>query len=58
MQLIVQTALIEKIKLPANAMTLTVFIIEVASFDLLPTDDIDEELYYFPEEDPFSQNFD
>lgn len=49
--------MLEKLKFPANAMLITKELIKVASFDLIPTDIIDEQLWYFPEGDPFSLNF-
>ena len=33
------------------------FIITIATFDLIPTEDIDEALYYLPEEEPFNMQF-
>ena len=47
----------EKLKFPANSMLITKEMIKIATFDLLPTDKIDEMLWYFPEEEPLSVNF-
>ena len=47
----------EDFRLPANAMTVTRIIIEIATFELVPTDEIMSEVSYFPEEKPFSLNF-
>ena len=33
------------------------FLVPIATFDLIGTETIDELLYYFPEEDPFSAKF-
>ena len=49
--------MLEKLKFPANAMLITKELIKVASFDLIPTDIIDEQLFYFPYGDAFSSNF-
>jgi len=38
-------------------MMLTQFLIKIATFDLLPTEHIDEEMYYFPDSDPYTSNF-
>ena len=46
------------LKIPANALTLIKFMIKLATFDLVPTEIIDEQIYYWPENDgPFSVNF-
>ena len=47
----------EKLKFPPSAMTITQKMIELASFDLIPLDWAIDLLYYFPEGDPFSLNF-
>ena len=33
------------------------FLVPIATFDLIDTEDLDELLYYFPEEDPFNAKF-
>ena len=57
LQLIVFMPMLRNLKFPGNAMMLNEVIISVATFDLIPTDLLDEQLYYFPEEDPYSLNF-
>ena len=49
--------LYKDIKYPANALLFTLFIWEVANFDLLPTDSIDDHIHEFPEDEPFNINF-
>ena len=44
----------ENLKFPASAMVVTVELIKIATFDLIPTDSIDSVLWYFPEEEAFS----
>ena len=38
-------------------MMVTAFMIKIATFDLIPTEAIYEEFFYFPEIDPFSLSF-
>ena len=40
----------EKLKFPASAMKVTKEMIEIATFDIIPTDEIDDLLWYFPED--------
>ena len=47
----------EKLKFPASAMKITVELIKIATFDLIPTEKIDNLLWYFPEEEAFSLSF-
>ena len=49
--------MIEKLKFPANTMVFVEYIVGIATFDLYPTDYIDEKLYYLPEMYPFNINF-
>jgi len=49
--------LLQKLKFPGNAMMLTQFLIKIATFDLIPTEHIDQEMYYFPDSDPYTSNF-
>ena len=42
---------------PANSNTLNSSLIDIAQFDLLPTDDVNEEFYVLPEREPFNANF-
>ena len=44
----------ENLKFPASAMVVTVELIKIATFDLIPTDSVDSMLWYFPEEEAFS----
>ena len=51
-------AMFSHLKFPANSMTVIRFMISLATFDLLPTELIDQEIYYWPESDgAFSVNF-
>ena len=46
------------LKFPANASGVIDFMIKLATFDLVPTDEIEDEMYYWPESDgAFSVNF-
>ena len=47
----------EKLKFPANTMMVTSYMITLATFELIPTDDLFEEIFYFPELEPFSESF-
>ena len=47
----------EQLKFPPAAMTITKSMIQLTSFDLIPTDWILELFWYFPEDDSFSLNF-
>ena len=50
--------LYEKLKFPAIAMEITNKMNKIVTFELIPTDWITESLWeYFPEEEPFSLNF-
>ena len=45
------------IKFPANAESFNGFMMQVAVFDVIPSDYILSKTVYFPQEDPFSLNF-
>ena len=45
------------LKFPANSMLIIEYLINLASFNLIPTEAIDSVLYYWPEADPFNTNF-
>ena len=47
----------DSVRMPANAMVITEIIIQIATFELVPTDEINSEIAYFPEEEPYSLNF-
>ena len=47
----------ETLKFPASAMMVTRELIKIATFDLIPTEWVDEILWYFPEGDAFSLSF-
>lgn len=49
--------LFDKIKIPANVTSINTIIHEIANFDLIDTEDIEDELYYIPEDEPFNINF-
>ena len=56
-QMTVFLPMFKGLKFPANAMMVIEFMIQLATFDLVPTSFVDEEMYYWPESDPFSTNF-
>ena len=43
--------------MPANAMSVTKMIIEIATFELYPTEEMNQEMFYFPETEPYNLNF-
>ena len=45
------------IKFPANAELFNGFIIEIALFDILPSEYMLEQIVYYPQEDSFNLNF-
>ena len=49
--------LYEKLSFPASAMLLTKEFIKIASFDLIPTEWLNDLIWYFPDENSFSLNF-
>ena len=50
--------LYQKLKFPASAMIIIKELIKIATFDLIPTDELNETLWYFPEDEAFSASFD
>lgn len=46
-----------ELKIPANAMEAIANLVEIATFDVIPVSSLEEEIYYFPEADPFTVNF-
>ena len=55
--MVVHLSMFQGLKFPANAMMIIEWMIKLASFDLIPTEIIDAEIYYWPEMDAFSVNF-
>ena len=49
--------MIDGLKFPANALEVIRNMIDLATFDLLPTEFLDSEIYYWPEMDPYTVNF-
>ena len=49
--------MLDKLKFPANAMMVNEFLIDFATFDLIPVELLDKEIFYWPDIDPFSANF-
>ena len=47
----------EELKFPASAMMMTIEMIKIATFDLVPTELIDDLLWYFPEAEAFNLSF-
>ena len=56
-QVAVYMPMFEKLKFPPSAMTITKKMIKLATFDLIPTEWISDMLWYFPEGEAFSLNF-
>ena len=56
-QIVVHLPMFMNLKFPANSMMIIEKMITLATFDLIPTEDIDNEIHYWPESDPFSVNF-
>ena len=46
-----------KIKTPGNTSGFNSFFIDIAGFDMVSTDMITNELFYFPEDEPYSFSF-
>ena len=44
--------LIQKLKVPGNMMMFCSFIVVIANFELLPTEELDGLVYDLPEEEP------
>ena len=47
----------EGIKFPVNVVTINQNLFEIANFEIIPSEKINEELFYFPEEEPYNFNF-
>ena len=45
------------VKFPANAMRFNSILLEFATFDLFPTESLENDIYYRPEEEPYTSNF-
>ena len=45
------------IKFPANANTMNLFLIDIATFDLFPSDDLNQSVLVLPESQPYNINF-
>ena len=57
MQLVVYFPLYEALHFPANASIINRIIISIATLDLLPTNLLNEMIYYLPDMDPYNLNF-
>ena len=57
LQVVVYMPMYDHLKFPANAMMITNEMIKIATFDLIPTDVVFNAVFYFPDNDPFSLNF-
>ena len=44
------------LKYPANVALVNSFLMGIVFFDILPTDFLDEQIYYVPEEEPYNTN--
>ena len=38
-------------------MMINTFVVTIATFDLIPTDGLNDFLFYFPEDEPFNMQF-
>ena len=56
-QIIIQYPLIEGIKFPVNVVTINQNFFEIANFEIVPSDEINDELFFIPEEEPYNFNF-
>ena len=56
-QIIVFIPLLEKLQMPANSLVVTKELVKISTFDLIPTEFIDEMIWYFPDVDAYSLNF-
>ena len=56
-QIVLQLPLMEGIKFPANTMVINQVFIEIASFEIIDSEKINDEIFHFPEVEPFSLNF-
>ena len=56
-QMVVHMPMYRSLKFPANSMLIVEYMISLATFDLVPTEGIDEAKYYWPEADAFNSNF-
>ena len=45
------------VKFPANANTFIIFLVEIANFDVLPTDWLFAEIFDFPDDGSYNLNF-
>ena len=56
-QIVVQLPLMEGTKFPANTMMINSVIQEIAEFEIIPSETINEKLFYLPEVDPYTIKF-
>ena len=45
------------VKFPANASRFNIFLIDIATFEFVPSDSINEEVFVLPEDKPYNINF-
>ena len=57
LQVHVYVPMLDNLKFPPSTMIITRELIKIAKFELIPTEKINEELWYFPEGEAFSLNF-
>lgn len=57
LQITTKLPMIGESKFPANAMEATASLVEIATFNIIPVSSLEEQIYYFPEADPFTVNF-
>lgn len=56
-QIAVTLPMLGGLKFPANAITAIEFIYDIVTFDFISTENVESEVYYWPETDPFTTNF-
>ena len=56
-QLTLNMPLMTKLKFPANAAMVNEEMIQLAFFDIIPTDWIDEAIFYLPDLQPYNMSF-
>lgn len=45
------------VKFPANASTFTAFLLDIATFDMVPSEEINGEVFVLPDDEPYNVNF-
>ena len=56
-QIVVQLPLMEGTKYPANASMMNEVFLGISNFEIIPSEMINDKLFYLPEVDPYNLNF-